>query len=72
MIVQKVNCYWLIICYNISIAIEIKPEFIKALDRRSKALENLDRLEESLIGINIFAFMILSLRCDCCLYYGRF
>ena len=31
-------------------ALSIMPEFIKALDRRSKAFENLGRLDDALVG----------------------
>lgn len=40
----------------IYLALAINPEFVKALDRRSKALENLGRLEDALVGkFNLFS-----------------
>ena len=53
------------------LALNIKPEFIKALDRRSKAYENLGCLEDALVGREIkfsITINLLFLRCYCCLY----
>lgn len=49
MIATKVNFFKHLFCLSFS-ALSIKPEFVKALDRRSKAYENLGRLEDALVG----------------------